>query len=180
MKAERKINDERLLELAESGMSQTDIAAEFGCSQYAVSKRLKRLTPAPPSALDNLTPPQAAFVQRVASGMSPTHAAFESYDCTSRDSAKQIGKKLMQFDEIRGGVEEIMNGIGLTRGYRIKKLKTHVDNVDPGLSLRALELAMKAGNDMAPIEINVTQDFEIRALIAHIVPSTLPESSQLD
>jgi len=158
MKPARKINDNRLMELAQQNLSQTEIAAEFGCSQYAVSKRLKRLAPPPPSKLDDLTPQQAAFSQRVASGMSPTAAAFETYDCTSRDSAKQIGKKLMAIDDIRGSIEELCNDCGLTRGYKIRKLKSHVDNADPGLSLKALDLAFKIGGDFAPTEIDVKID----------------------
>ncbi len=159
MKKPRKIDDERLLELAGQNFSQKEIAAEFGCSQFAVSKRLKRLTPPPPSKLDDLTPQQAAFSQRVAAGMSPTAAAFETYDCTTRDSAKQIGKKLMAIDDVRGSIEELMTDCGLTRGYRIRKLKQHIDNVDPGLSLKALDLSFKVAGDMVE-RVEHTVDIE--------------------
>ncbi len=166
MKKPRKIDDTRLLELAAQNLSQVEIAAEFGCSQYAISKRLKRLKPPPPSKLDDLTPQQAAFSQRVASGMSPTAAAFETYDCTTRDSAKQIGKKLMAIDDIRGSIEELCNDCGLTRGYKIRKLKSHVDNPDPHLSLKALTEAFKISGDYSPVELNVVTEVDIRALVA--------------
>lgn len=166
MKAPRKIDDVKLLELAQQNLSQAEIGEYFGCSQYAISKRLKRLTPPPPSKLDDLTPQQAAFSQRVAAGMSPTAAAFETYDCTTRDSAKQIGKKLMQVDQIKGSIEELCNDCGLTRGYRIRKLKQHCDHPDAGLALKALDLSFKVSGDFAPINLNVTSAHDVQALIA--------------
>ena len=134
---------------------------------------VKRLSPAPPSALDNLTLQQANFSKAVASGKSPTAAAFDTYDCTTRDSAKQIGKKLMAQDDIRASVEELMNGCGLTRGYRVRKLLSHCENADAGLSLKALDISFKISGDYAPFQVEIIEDWQIRALIASLPPNTI-------
>lgn len=172
MKQQRKIDDHVLLQMIEEGKTQDDCAAFFQCSQPAIAKRLKRLTPAPPSKLDELTPQQAAFSQRVASGMHPTSAALEVYDCNSRDSAKQIGKKLMLLDDVRASIEELMNDCGLTRGYRVRKLKQHIEHPDAGLSLKALTESFKIAGDYAPQQIETFSTFDIRMLI-----SSLPDNA---
>lgn len=168
MKSARKIDDILLAEKHAAGMTQTALAELFGCSQVAISRRLKRMAP---SMLDDLTPKRAAFVKNVASGMSPTKAALASHDCNTVDSGKSLGRKLMNDPEIRMTIEELTNSIGLTRPYRMRKLKQHVDHPEAGLSLKALELSMKVCGDMQPIEVQVTSDVEIRQLIASLIVS---------
>lgn len=165
MKSARKIDDILLAEKHAAGMTQTALAELFGCSQVAISRRLKRMAP---SMLDDLTPKRAEFVKNVVGGMAPTAACLASHDCSTRDSAKALSRKLMNDEEIRMSIEELTNKIGLDRPYRLRKLKSHVDHPEAGLSLKALELAMKVGGDFAPIEVQVTSDVNIRALIASI------------
>jgi hypothetical protein len=162
----RKIDDALLAEKHATGMTQTALAEFFG----SISRRLKRMTPTPADiALEALTPKRAAFVKAVAvDGLSPTKAALASHDCSSADSGKSLGRKLMEDEEIRMTIEQLTNSIGLTRPYRMKKLFQHCEHPEAGLSLKALELAMKACGDMAPQQIEVYSTFDIRALIASI------------
>lgn len=142
----RKINDKLLLEKHHAGASGLELADLFQCSPAAISKRLKRLT-GPPSALDSLTPKERAFCKQVASGLAPTAAIMNSHDVTSRDSGKTLAKRLMDSPEIQAGIAELMDRHGLTRDYRVGKLKEHCDNPDPGTSLKALDMSFKLADD---------------------------------
>ena len=134
----RKTNDEEILKMLKEGKTQRKIAQHFGVSEPAISKRVKRLLP-PPKSLENLTDKEQKFVLEVASGKTQTDAAMVSHDCISRDSAKSMGSHLMAKSDIQLAVSEIMQQEGLTKRYRVRKLKTHVDAKDPGISLKALD-----------------------------------------
>jgi len=138
----RKTNDEEILKMLKEGKTQRQIAQHFGVSEPAISKRVKRLLP-PPKSLENLTDKERKFVLEVASGRTQTDAAMKSHDCISRESAKSTGSHLMAKPDIKMAVSELMQEEGLTRRYRVKKLKTHVDAKDPGISLKALDQSWK-------------------------------------
>ena len=87
-----------------------------------------------PQSLEKLTDKEQKFVVAVAEGKSRTQAAMDSFDVSTRASAKAMQNVLMQKDDIKIAIAELMQIFGLTRGYRINKLKTHIDHVDPGIS----------------------------------------------
>jgi Zn-dependent peptidase ImmA (M78 family) len=99
------INDNKLLEMHNEGKPQKEIAAYFGVSPVAVCRRLKRLLPVP-DILDkyNLTDAQKSFVVEKAKGKTNTQAALESYETTSRKSAKVIGSQLMDNPTVKMGL----------------------------------------------------------------------------
>lgn len=149
---QKLIDDSKLLEMHREGKPQKEMAAFFNVSPVAVSKRLKRLLPQPGTILDkyDLTERERAFVIQKAKGKSNTQAALESCDATSRESAKAIGSTLANKPEVKQAIDEVMENCGLTRTYRVIKLKNHVDNRDPGISLKALDMSFKLDGSYAP------------------------------
>jgi DNA-binding Lrp family transcriptional regulator len=139
----RKIDDNILLEMLKTGKTQKEIAEHFGVSPVAVCKRLKRLLPPPDLNKYGLTEKQKGFVIEKAKGKTNTQAAMTSYDVNSLESAKTIGKNLMDKPEVKDAITELMNFHGMTRSYRIGKLKNHVDHIDPIVSLKALDMTFK-------------------------------------
>jgi len=58
--------------------------------------------------------------------------------------------RLAKDPDIRQAIADLMDEKGLTQDYRIGKLKEHVDNLDPNVSLRALEQSWKLDGSYAP------------------------------
>jgi predicted transcriptional regulator len=177
----KKINDETMLQMIDDGSTQKEIAAHFGVSPAAVCKRLKKYPPLPKTVI-NLTDKEQRFAIEMANGSTQTKAALASYECGSMDSAKNIGSKLMKRSDIKTCVAEIMQAEGLTRTHRVRKLKQHVDNRDPNVSLKALDQTFRldgAYNDIhiinvgpSPVEIyhNLTDRInEIRKMLGEDV-----------
>lgn len=182
--AQRKIDDNVLLQLIREGeKNQREIADHFNVSSVAICKRLKKILPKPRS-LENLTPKERKFAMAVAEGKSRTQAAMDSFDVSTRASAKAMQNVLMQKDDIKIAIAELMNIFGLTRGYRIYKLKSHVDHVDPSVSLKALEQTWKLDGSFAPekhIALTAAVDNilspELEAMLDRIAPR--PKKTQL-
>jgi len=168
---ERKTNDNIILEMLKEGKTQKEIAEHFGCSPAYICKRLKKITPQPESILDKygLTDPQKQFCIEKAKGKTSTDAVMTSYEVTSRESAKVIGSQLMNKPEIQTALNELMDYHGLTRSYRVQRLKNHIDHSDPNVSLKGLDMSFKLSGDYAPekhqiasanININITPEIE--------------------
>ena len=157
----RKIDDALLLKLIDEGKTQKEIAEFFGVSSAAVCKRLKRLRPRPD--LSHLTPKQREFVLNVASGNSLTEAAMNAYDCKDRKSASAVSAELMRKPEITMSIAELMHYHGLTHSYRIRRLKQHVDNPDPHVSLKALDMSFKLDNTYPP-QRSVNLNFNLQKI----------------
>lgn len=65
--------------------------------------------------------------------------------------------------------EELMEHHGLTRSYRIQKLKNHVENRDPAISLKALDMSFRLDDSYpqaASVNINADTKVSILDLIA--------------
>jgi hypothetical protein len=141
----RKTDDNIILQMLEEGKSQKKIAEHFGVSSAAICKRVKKINAVlkVDKSLGGLTNKQKNFALAIAEGKSQTSAAMESHDCSSLDSAKNIGSQLMARPDIQIAVAELMQEEGLTRRYRVRKLKGHVDHVDPNVSLKALDQSWK-------------------------------------
>lgn len=148
------INPETLLDLIKQGKSQKEAAAYFGVSPVAISKRLKRLIP-PPKSLERLTEKEKKFVITKAKGNTATQAVLESYEVSSLESAKVIGSNLMARPQIQQAICDLMNYHGLTRSFRVGRLKEHVDNRDPNISLKAIDLANKMDGSYIEQRLNV-------------------------
>ena len=147
MKQPKKIDDTILLSQFNSGMTGRQMADFHGCSPAAVSKRLKRLTPQPPKALDDLTTKQAAVVKRIVAGESPTAAVEACYNTTTRHSARSLATQIMAVPGVQLAVEEELERAGLGRRNRISKLAEFVESPDPSVGLKALKSACEMGND---------------------------------
>lgn len=138
----RKINDEKLLQMLEKGVEQKAIASHFGVSPAAVTKRKQYLERTrPPKSFEGLTEKERQFAFRMAEGKSQTMAAMETYECSSMASAKSIGSEVAKREHVQEAISDLMNQEGLTRRYRVQRLKSHVDCKDPGISLKGIDLA---------------------------------------
>lgn len=156
---QKKIDDDRLLEMFHAGTLQKDIAVHFGVSPVAVSKRLKRLLPDPLMNHD-LTEQQKRFVIEKGKGKNNTQAALIAYECSSLESAKVIGSQLMADPDIKIAISDLMASEGLTRRYRIQRLRNHVDNRDPHVSLKGLDLSFRLDGSYAPEKhVNLNLDY---------------------
>ena len=169
----RRTDDSIILQMLEDGKQQKEIAAFFGVSAAAVCKRIKRILPYEPKALKMLSSKQQKFAIAISEGKTQTDAAMSSFNVTTRDSGKTIGSRLMKQSDIQTAVSEIMQQEGLTRKYRVQKLKTHVDNRDPHVSLKALDQTWKLDNSYSETHVHVP-NFE--ALVEH--KQSLEEASQ--
>lgn len=147
----RKTNDEQILRLWQSGLSQLEISRQLNVSPACICKRLKRLLPAPDEILDRhaLTDNEKRFVIEKASGKNNTQAAIASHE-VSRASAKVIGCNLMKKPEVQMSINELMETYGLTRSYRINRLRNHIDHKDPLISLRGLDMSFRLDGSYAP------------------------------
>ncbi len=96
-----------------------------------------------PESFENLTAKEQKFVLAISDGKTQTQAAFNSHECSSLDSAKSMGYQLMQKPDIQTAVAELMQETGLTRRYRVQKLKSHIDHPDPNVSLKGLDQSWK-------------------------------------
>lgn len=149
----RKIDDRILLQKHAVGATGKELAAYFGCSPAAISKRLKRLTPGPPTAIDALTPKQAAVVRCMAkTGKSATAAVEEYYDTGSRASAREIASRLTAIPQVQLALAEEMDRAGLTRSYRVSKLADACEHPDPGIALKSLDMAFRLADDFPAIK----------------------------
>jgi predicted transcriptional regulator len=132
----RKIDDELLLDMISRGKEQKEAAAYFHVSPAAVCKRLKRLSrPSPEDVLDkyNLTDKQKSFCIEKAKGKTNTQAALAVYATNSTQTAKSIGSELMQRAEIRESIEALLDSEGVTKRYRVKRVKYLIDHKDPAI-----------------------------------------------
>ena len=140
----RKIDDDLLLKLKSEGVEQKEIAKRFNCSGAAVSKRLRRLEQInPPASLTKLTDKQQKYALSVASGKTQTQAALDSYECSSMDSAKNIGSRLARDPDVRVAIYDLMSQEGITRRHRISRLKEHINCPDRAASLKALDMSFR-------------------------------------
>jgi predicted transcriptional regulator len=128
--------------MLKEGRTQKAIAKHFGVSPAAICKRVKKILP-PPESLQELTEKEQAFAVAISKGMTQTDAAMTAFEVTTRNSAKSLGCNLMAKQDIQIAVRDLMQKHGLTRTYRVQKLKQHVDNRDPNVSLKALDQSWK-------------------------------------
>ena len=139
----RKTDDHIILKMLNEGKSQKKIAEHFNVSGAAICKRVKKIMNKKPESFENLTEKKQKFVLAIAEGKTQTKAALDSHDCSSLDSAKSMGYQLMQKPDIQTAVSELMQETGLTRRYRVQKLRSHIDHPDPNVSLKGLDQSWK-------------------------------------
>ena len=139
----RKTDDKVILQMLREGKTQKEIAEHFNVSGAAICKRVKKLLGKKSESFERLTKKEQKFALSVAEGKTQTQAALDSHECSSLDSAKSMGYQLMQKPDIQTAVAELMQEEGLTRRYRVQKLKGHIDHPDPNVSLKGLDQSWK-------------------------------------
>ncbi len=138
----RKINDKQLLAMAKKKIPQKDIAAHFGCSEPAITKRLKYLGKKTPPSFQKLTEKEKTFCLEYAQGKSATAAVMTSHDVSNRDSAKSYGSTLLKKPGIKAAISDIVNFYS-PKHARAEKLAEHIHRGSEPASLKGLELAFK-------------------------------------
>lgn len=153
------INDDKLKDLLKQGKSYRKIGKELGVSAVAICNRIKRLgLLALPKSLENLTHKEQKFALAMAEGKSRISAVMETYDVTSRESAKALQNTLMKNPEIRIAIDDLMEIKGIGRGFRIDKLGEHMKSHDPVISLKALDMGFKLSGDEAEGKRDIKKD----------------------
>lgn len=127
-----------------------DLTMSFGVTEPAISQKLRRLLPHPEQVLDkfSLTQKQKSFVLQKASGASNVNAVLASHDVSTRASAKSLGTELMADEKVTGAIKELVERY-IPQRHRLKRLRQHVDNSDPTVSLRGLDLSWKLDGSYA-------------------------------
>ena len=147
----RKTDDNVILRLLQEGKNQKQIAQHFGCSGVAICKRLKRLTPPPEMPnFNRLTDKEKKFVLKKIEGKTNVEAALQSYEVSSRESAKVIGSNLMAKPEIQMSITELMDYCGIDRTYRIRRLKQVIDSSDLNIVHKGLDMSFRLDGSYAP------------------------------
>jgi|GEM_PF-808454 len=142
------IDDNKLIELFRQGKSLKQMGDALGVSHVAVHKRIKRLGLLQlPESFGNLTDKEKQFCLSVARGQSRINAVMQTYDVTSRESAKALQRTLMKNPEIRVAIDDLMEQKGIGREFRIEKLGEHMKSIDPVVSLKALDMGFKLSGD---------------------------------
>jgi phage terminase small subunit len=166
---ERKTDITELLKLEAQGWSRKRLAEYFKCSRANICKLLKKHKPVEvPDSFKQLTAKEQAFVLARASGKSQTQSALESFDCVNRNTAKVLGHELMQKPDIERAVSEIMQSEGLTKTYRVRKLKQHVDHTSPDVSLKALDQTWRLDGAYTEkhVHVNINYDDYVKEMSA--------------
>ncbi len=157
----RRIDDTKLLELLDSGKTQAQTAEYFGVSPAAVCKRLKKICPQQePESFVNLSQKNKTFALALVAGKSKTAAAQDAFDVTSRESAQALGSRLARDPDIQLAICDLLAQEGLSKRYRIRKVKTHVDSLDPSISLKALDMAFKLAGNYVEKHVHVGMTLE--------------------
>ncbi len=147
---ERKTNDQEILKLIKEGKNQKQVARHFGVSPVAIHKRLKRLTlPPPPESLQKLTRKEQKFCIEIVQGKTQTQAAMDSYDVTTRGSAKSMAGQLMAKPEIQMSITELMAYCGIDKPYRVRRLKQIIDSTDLGIAHKGLDMSFRLDGSFA-------------------------------
>jgi hypothetical protein len=163
----KRTNDNEILQMLRDGKQQKDIAAHFGVTPSYICKRVRLLLPHDePESFKSLTEKEKRFVLEKAKGKTNLDAAMKSYDVTSRESAKVLGSNLMDKEEIRLAIDELMEQAGMGRRYRVQRLKTCVDHHDPNVTLKALDQSWRLDGSYAPERLDVfSQSQNVIAII---------------
>lgn len=172
----KKVNDDEILRLHREGKSQVEIARICGVSNVAIHKRLRRLIP--PPDLSRLTRQQRVFVERVTGGEGLIESVKKAYKPGSSAAAHTTATELIKNPEVIRSIQDLMEYVGLTRHYRIEKLKAHVDNPDAGISLKALDMSFRLDNSYPPQRINV-DEHRVQVQVAHYAMFVQPPPADM-
>ena len=156
----RKTDDNVILKILREGKTQKAIAEHFNVSGAAICKRVKKLLSKKPESFERLTKKEQKFALAISEGKTQTQAALDSHECSSLDSAKSMGYQLMQKPDIQTAVAEIMQEQGLTRRYRVQRLKTHIDHPDPNVSLKGLDQSWKLDGAYKEEQVHVHLSYD--------------------
>jgi len=167
---QRSVPLKKLKELLDEGKTQRQAAEELGFAEETISRSVKKLNKLAP--LYELTEKEQMFVKEMATAPSQAEAAFKAFDCSSRESAKVIGSQLMARPEVKAAFAAWLEFKGMGREKRAEKLVKFIEDPDPSVSLRALEIGMKAGRDFPDPKLEIEEKPRIQYVVSFqpIVP----------
>lgn len=178
----RKTNDEEIQRMYfQEGQTKRAISKSFGVSEQYIGKRLKQLEAFRlPDSFQKLTVKQKKYALARVEGKSKTDSAMEAYDTKDRTSAKALGHTLGNDPDITLAITDLMAQEGLTRRYRVKRLKDMVDCNDLNICGKGLEMANKLSGEYAPQNIDMITEVEIRTLIAMVTGQVTPDANVIE
>lgn len=151
----RKIDDQKLQEMMESGTPQKECAAYFGVSPSAINQRVKKLQAcAPPESFKKLTDKEKAFVLAKVEGKTNLEAVKGSYDVTTNESAKSLGTTLMKDPDINLAIQDLLSQEGIPRRRRVQRLRDMIECQDLSVVGKGLDMANKLTGDYSPVQVN--------------------------
>jgi hypothetical protein len=74
---------------------------------------------------------------------------MDSYDVTSRESAKSLSSQLMAKPEIQMSITELMDYCGIDKPYRVRRLKNIIDCRDLNIAHKGLDMSFKLDGSYA-------------------------------
>jgi transcriptional regulator with XRE-family HTH domain len=150
-----KINMDKLRELRQSGKTQKECADFFDSSIPAICQREKkdRLQNPHSEVFKRLSPREKGFVISKVQGKTNISAVKANFETTTDASAKSLGSALMAKDNIKKAISEIMQEEGLSRRYRVRRLKACVDSADLNVTIKGLDQSWKLDGSYAPIQV---------------------------
>jgi hypothetical protein len=146
----RLIDDANLIEKYKQGKSLKEIGKENNppVSHIAVFNRAKSLGLSRlPKSVESLTEKERNFCLAVVGGKSRINAVMETYDVTSRGSAKALQQTLMKNPAIKASISDLMEARGIGKVFRVEKLAEHLNSRDEMISLKSLDMACKLADD---------------------------------
>lgn len=153
------IDNQAVWQLYQDGLTQREISKRLGCTEAAISKKIKVLKKrnAPlPESFEFLPDKVRGYVLAKAEGKNNIDAVFASHDAvTTRASAKTIATRLNSQPEVQQAITDIMNSEGIDRRYLVQKLGKHINSDEPNISLRGVEMGLKLHGELVNRNVNI-------------------------
>lgn len=177
-----KIDLVKLDDLMKQGLNGVECALHFDCSTAAICKAVKKLPRDEPESMRDKTEQQKTFIRQVASGLLPTQAAAVAYKCTTEDSARTMGKRMMRDPDIATAIGDLLYQEGIGRRRRVQRLRDMVESTDFSAVGKGLDLAAKMCGDLAPTQIDVNINYNPESMRDRMVElrAMLEEANTID
>ena len=180
-KAKLIIDDQfvSLMEQIDQGELQSkDCAEMLNVTPSALCQaRSKWKRQQPLESVEALSPQRQVFVQAKVNGASNREAAKIAYPDAQDKSLSVIASQIMKEPDTQTAIGDLMAQHGLTRSFRVSRLRDCTLSPDLNVVLKSLDQSWKLDGSYAAEKLDVSvTDTDIRALIRSIaIPSEAPE-----
>jgi len=153
MPAPRKVDQNKIIELANSGMKASEISRILGISKPSAIENLKKLgyervehgkwklMEVP--TMKGLKEKEKEYVRGRAEGLSQADAALKANMATTKASAASIGTRLEKREAINTPIQDMLYAAGIGRLDRANKLGELLHHQDANIALKAISESNK-------------------------------------